>query len=81
MLTALRVEAKKDKVHKVWTTLDGKIMYASDPESKNKKIMNFLFLNIKLLFNSSVLGECFVLSYVICRMHHMSHLSNFIPLN
>ena len=44
LLTALRVEAKKkDKVHKVWTTLDGKIMYASDPESKNKKIMNSLF--------------------------------------
>ena len=41
---SLRVEAKKkDKVHKVWTTLNGKIMYASDPESKNTKIMNSLF--------------------------------------
>ena len=44
LLAALRVEAKKkDKVHKVWTTLNGKIMYASDPESKNTKIMNSLF--------------------------------------
>jgi len=44
LLAALRVEAKKkEKVHKVWTTLNGKIMYASDPESKNTKIMNSLF--------------------------------------
>ena len=44
LLAALRVEAKKkNKVHKVWTTLNGKIMYASDPESKNTKIMNSLF--------------------------------------
>ena len=44
LLAALKVEAKKkEKVHKVWTTLNGKIMYASDPESKNTKIMNSLF--------------------------------------
>ena len=44
LLAALRVEAKKkDKVHKVWTTLNGKVMYASDPEIKNTKTMNFIF--------------------------------------
>ena len=44
LLATLRVEAKKkDKVHKVWTTLNGKIMYASDPGSKNTKIMNSLY--------------------------------------
>ena len=44
LLAALRVEAKKkDKVHKVWTTLNGKVMYSSDPESKKTNIMNSLF--------------------------------------
>ena len=44
LLAALRVEGKKkDKVYKFWTTLNGKIMYARDPESKNTKIMNSLF--------------------------------------
>ena len=44
LLAALRVEAKKkDKVHEVWTTLNRKIMYASDHESENIKIMNSLF--------------------------------------
>ena len=44
LMAALRVEAKKKEVvHKVWTTLNGKIMYASDPERKNTKIMNSLF--------------------------------------
>jgi len=43
LMAALRVEAKKKEVvHKVWTTLNGKIMYASDPERKNTKIMNSL---------------------------------------
>ena len=38
LLAALRVEAKKkDKVHEVWTTLNRKIMYASDHESENTK--------------------------------------------
>ena len=44
LMAALRVEAKKKEVvHKVWTTLNGKIMYASDPKRKNTKIMNSLF--------------------------------------
>ena len=44
LLAALRVGSKKkDKVHKIWTTLNGKVMYTSDPEIKNTKIMNFLF--------------------------------------
>ena len=44
LMAALRVEVKKKEVvHKVWTTLNGEIMYASDPERKNTKIMNSLF--------------------------------------
>ena len=49
LLAALRVEAKnKDKVHKVWTTLNGKIMYASVPEHKNHE----LSISEKLNLNS-----------------------------
>ena len=44
LLAALKVEEKKkDKMHNVWKTLNGKVMYASDPEIKNTKIKNFLF--------------------------------------
>ena len=43
LLAALRVGSKKkDKVQKVWTTINDKIMYAGDTESKNTKIMNSL---------------------------------------
>ena len=54
LLAVLRVEAKKkDKVHKVWTTLNRKIMSASDPESKNTKILNSLLrkYEISILLN------------------------------
>ena len=64
LLAALRVEAKKkNKVHKVWTTLNGKIMYASDPESKNTKIMNSIseILNLKS-FKSKLVNDFLKLS-------------------